>query len=128
VAAAAATVFAGAFILDTAALMRLAWACMAGHFGFRVRVAAIAITGLMIAMVIWALIHPQPAPPPISRKTRRCQVRKAGQADGAGTARPAAAMPVPGDPPPGPSVDAMPTARRRARRAAAAKADQPLPG
>jgi hypothetical protein len=63
---AVAVVFVAAFILDTGAVARLLWACLAGRLGEPARLGAAAFVLLLLA-VIGVVIY-RPAPPAKPRK------------------------------------------------------------
>jgi hypothetical protein len=67
-------VFAAGLTLDTAALMRLFWSSLTGHFGIVARVAALVVVLLCAApaflKVYRNLVWPAPVPAPVRKKRR----------------------------------------------------------
>jgi hypothetical protein len=70
----AVVVFLIAYIVDTGAVGRLIWACLAGQFGPRVRLAAfgvVVLIGGMLALALWSRPRQLPAAPARKPRTRR---------------------------------------------------------
>jgi hypothetical protein len=111
-----------AFVLDPAAVIRLAWACVSGAFGGYVQLAVAVVLLAATAATVWAF-WPDPAPPPRRSASRATAQRKprAATTNRAATAKPdEAAAPAILTPPPAsviapsaPAPGAKP--RRRAR-------------
>ncbi len=68
---AAAVVFVAAFILDTGAVARLLWACLAGQAGEPARLGAGAVVLLLLGLIAAVVYRPAPAPKPRKRAARR---------------------------------------------------------
>ena len=67
---AAAVVFVAAFILDTGAVARLLWACLAGQAGEPARLGAGAVVLLLLGLIAAVVYRPAPAPKPRKRAAR----------------------------------------------------------
>ena len=111
---AASAVFVVAFILDTGAVARLFWACLAGQLGQRSRIAALGILLLLCCVIALVLYRPARLPPVKARnKTARRPIRNEGQAERNGAIDDSPA-------------EVVPAAKRRSRRNSNAATDQPL--
>jgi hypothetical protein len=75
--AAAAIVFAMAFILDTGAVARLLWACLKGQLGEPARLGAGTVVLLLLGLT--ALVLYRPAPPAKPRKRAARPAAPAGE-------------------------------------------------
>jgi type VI protein secretion system component VasK len=74
----ASAVFVAAFIVDTAAVVRLFWACLAGQAGQRARIIAFGVLLLLMCLAIVMLYHPTDRP---AAKVRKKAARRPARAD-----------------------------------------------